>query len=153
MIPDLTGEGLLPPGIHETTLGEVRRTFGTANEVRVRLMRGLAAVVVRARRAGAKHLYIDGSFVTDKKEPGDWDAVLTFPVGCNAASLDAIVLADRGRVQKDHDGDLFTMMEDDVELLYHYVEVVFGTDRKMRPKGLLRIRLKGKEDDDGIDQE
>jgi hypothetical protein len=153
MIPELTREGLLPPGIHEATLGEVRRRFGGSNQVRLSLMKGLSEVVVRAKRAGAKYMLVDGSFVTDKKDPGDWDAVLVFPVECNAASEDAVLLTDRERIRKDHGGDLFTITEDDQEVLEHFVKDVFGTDREKRPKGLLCLRLKGKEDERGTDQE
>src|SRR6516162_3295011 len=110
MIPDLTREGQLPSGIHDTTMGELRRRFGSANAARVRLMKGVSAVVGRARRAGAKALYINGSFVTDKKDPGDWDALLVFPVGYNASSEDSLVLADRERMKMEHDADLFTVM-------------------------------------------
>jgi hypothetical protein len=39
-------------------------------------------------------------------------------------------------------------MEDDREVLDHFLGVVFGTDRQKRPKGLLRIRLKGKEEEE-----
>jgi hypothetical protein len=91
-------------------------------------------------------LYINGSFVTDKKDPGDWDALLVFPVACNAGSEDAIALADREKMKTEHEADLFTVMEDDREILDHFLNVVFGTDRQGRPKGLLRIRLKGKEE-------
>jgi len=114
-------------------------------------MTGLAAVAVRARRAGARHLYLNGSFVMDKREPLDWDGVLVFPVGCDTGSEDAVILADRDRIRIDHEGDLFTISEDDAEALHHFLEVVFATDRRKRPKGLVRIRLKGKEDDDGPD--
>lgn len=152
MIPELTREGLLPTGVHETTLGDVRRRFGSANPVRVRLMKGLAAVAAMARRIGARTLYLDGSFVTDKKNPGDWDAVVVAPVGTNCASAGVLRLIDRPRVKKEFGGDLFLIMEDDGELLNHYVNGVFVKDRLGRDKGLLRIRLGGKEDGNGTDQ-
>ncbi len=153
MIPDLTSEGVLPPGVHDATVGEVRRRFGTGTQARRQLMKGLSAVIARARRARARDLYLNGSFVTSKKEPVDWDAVLVFPVGCNTGSADAIVLADRDRIRRDYDGDLFTVSEDDPELLDHFVSTIFGTDRHGVPKGLVRIHLTVKEEKDGPDQE
>ncbi|MGH9365940.1 MAG: DUF6932 family protein [Thermoanaerobaculia bacterium] len=153
MIPHLTREGRLPPGLHETTLEEVRRRFGSGNPIRERLMKGLSAVVSRARRAGAKRLYLDGSFVTDKKDPGDWDAALLVPVGFNSASLDAAALVDRERIRKDHGGDLFVIFEDDAEILDYYVGQVFARERSGSEKGLLVIRLNVKEESDGTHQE
>lgn len=153
MIPPLTDAGHLPVGIHDCTLEEIRRRFGRTTDTRRRLMKGLEAIVKRARRAGAKHFYLDGSFVTQKSEPGDWDGVLVMPVGWNAAGAWAAFFTDRERIKKDYGGDLFTVMEDDGEVLDHYVREVFATDREGRKKGLLRIRLKGEEKDDGPDQE
>jgi hypothetical protein len=80
MIPDLTADGLLPPGIQDATLDEIRDRFGRHNAARRRLMKGLAALAAKARAAGALELYVNGSFVTGKKEPGDWDGLLIVPL-------------------------------------------------------------------------
>src|SRR5574341_2107167 len=136
MIPDLTREGLLPPGTHEASVGEIRRRFGTGNAIRTRLMKGLEAMLRMAKKVGASLLYLDGSFTTDKKEPGDWDAVLVLPAGAKIGSKEAIALADRPEVRKRYGGDLFTVMEEDTEVLDHYVKRVFVQDRDGRKKGL-----------------
>jgi len=81
MIPDLTARGVLPPGIHDTTIEEIRSRFGKRNAIRRRLMKGVAAIAEKALAAGALGLYVNGSFVTDKEKPGDWDGVLVVPVG------------------------------------------------------------------------
>jgi len=125
MIPDLTREGLLAPGYHEATLAEVRRRFGTGNPVRVRLMKGLDAVLRLARKVGASRLYLDGSFVTAKQTPGDWDAVLLFRPDAKLWSKEALALADRATVKNRYQGDLFTMMEDDWETLSRFLEEIF----------------------------
>lgn len=153
MIPQLTGEGMLPPGSHQATVNEIRRRFGTGNPVRTRLMKGLEAVLRMAMKIGASLLYLDGSFVTDKKEPGDWDAVLLLPTGARIGSKEAIALADRPEVRKRYGGDLFTMMDEDTEVLAHYIEGVFVRDRHGRAKGLVLLRLDRKETKDGVDQE
>jgi hypothetical protein len=153
MIPPLTGEGMLPPGSHEATVNEIRRRFGTGNSGRMRLMKGLEAVLRLARKVGASRLYLDGSFVTDKSEPGDWDAVLLLPADARTGSKEAIALADRPELRKRYGGDLFTMMEEDTEVLAHYVEGVFVRDRHGRAKGLVILRLDRKETKDGVDQE
>ncbi len=153
MIPELTREGLLPPGRHEATLGEIRRRFGVGTPVRVRLMKGLEAVLRLARKMEATVLYLDGSFVTDKKEPGDWDAVLLVPAGARIGSKEALLLANRQEIRKRIGGDLFTVSVEDPEVPAHYVERVFVRDREGRPKGLAVLKLARKENDDGAHQE
>jgi hypothetical protein len=115
-------------------------------------MSGLKAVVAEAVRVGAKALYLDGSFVTDKKSPGDWDALLIVPVSYNAASPAGAALADRPTIRRAHGGDLFVVSEGDGDVVEHYLKNVFTLDREGRPKGILRIRLKGMEVDDGSHQ-
>jgi hypothetical protein len=149
MIPELTEEGVLPPGLHEATLREVRRRFGRANRRRAELWRGLSTVAARARRAGALRMYLDGSFVTGKKEPLDWDAVLVVPKGFDATREGAITLVDRETVRTMYDGDLLVFIEDDTEAIDHYVHDVFSHDRERRKKGILLIRLKGEEGSHG----
>lgn len=152
MIPELTREGLLPRGVHETTLEEVRHRFGVGNPLRSRLMKGLEAVAALARKLGVREIYLDGSFVTDKRDPGDWDAVVVAPVETNCASREVLRLVDRPRVKREFGGDLFLILEDDGELLNHYVNGVFVKDHLGRAKGIVRIRLVMKEDGDGTDQ-
>ncbi|HVR86343.1 MAG TPA: hypothetical protein VMU54_18615 [Planctomycetota bacterium] len=153
MMPELTGEGLLPPGRHQATLGEIRRRFGGGNPARVRLMKGLEAVLRLPRKMEASVLYLDGSFVTNKKEPGDWDAVLLVPAGARIGSKEAILLANRPEIRKRYGGDLFTVSAEDPEVLAHYVDGVFVRDREGRAKGLAVIKLTRKEGEDGAHQE
>ena len=151
MIPELTREGVLPPGLHAATMAEIRRRFGNGAGVRGSLMKGLERVVRKARKIGASRLYLDGSFVTDKKEPRDWDAVLVLSPGARIGSKEAQTLTGREVMKKRFGGDLFTVMEEDAEILKHYVEGVFSHDRDGRAKGLLIVELKEKAD--GTDQE
>lgn len=153
MIPKWTREGLLPPGLHDGTLAVVRRRFGSQNALRIRLMKGLMTVLRRAAKAGARRLYLDGSFVTDKREPGDWDGVLVVPAGFPVGGRDGTFLADRKRIKVECGGDLFVVMEDDADIVTYYVQEVFGRDREGRTKGLVLIRLQAGEADDGADQE
>lgn len=76
-IPDLTSDGLLPRGVHQATLDEVRLSFGSRTPRRVELFNKLVDFVDLAKTFNIfKVIHIDGSFVTDKDDPGDIDAVL-----------------------------------------------------------------------------
>ena len=62
------------------------------------------------------------------------------------------MLLDRAAIKERFGGDLFVILEDDAEVFDHYVGRVFVQDRGDREKGLLRIPLKVKEKNDGLDQ-
>ena len=64
--------------------------FGVADHRR-RLMSGLKRALDSLKRAGCQRAYIDGSFVTDKQRPEDYDACWD-PVGVTAALLDPVLL-------------------------------------------------------------
>lgn len=72
-IPDLDpATGYLPPGLHTATLAEIRIRFGTTRK-RLQLLAGLEWAAAQLFSAGVLDLRIDGSFVTEKPEPGDID--------------------------------------------------------------------------------
>ena len=73
MIPDFNRDGTLPAGIHSSGWEEVESRFGFS-ERRLQLLGGLKSALRALRRAWCRRVYIDGSFVTVKREPGDYDA-------------------------------------------------------------------------------
>ncbi len=77
MIPEFdtgTGRGIrvLPPGIYPATMEEVRNRFG-GNPVRTRLLTGLMTGLSLLEQGGCRQAYLDGSFVTSKPNPDDFD--------------------------------------------------------------------------------
>jgi hypothetical protein len=78
-IPPFRPDGYLPEGIHQATEAEVTFRFGTPSRRRRRLTLRLRRWIELGRAVGAKRLLVDGSFVTDKPEPNDLDAVLLVP--------------------------------------------------------------------------
>ena len=73
MIPQFDARGLLPAGVHLASWGEVAERFG-GNLWRERLMAGLRYALDDLKRAGCHRVYIDGSFVTSKEFPNDFNA-------------------------------------------------------------------------------
>jgi len=65
---------MLPPGVHLGTLEKVRIAFAW-NRRRRALFEGLEQVVSNLTSAGCRSVWLDGSFVTAKELPGDFDAV------------------------------------------------------------------------------
>ncbi len=64
--------------------------FGITDRRR-RLISGLKRALGSLKRAGCRRVYVDGSFATNKEDPGDYDACWD-PVGVDAAMLDPILL-------------------------------------------------------------
>ena len=80
-IPQLSNNGLLPAGIHVTTLNEIRERFGTfhGSDRRVLLFGRLVQLSSELRQSGLfSALIVDGSFVTAKPAPADIDIIVIF---------------------------------------------------------------------------
>ena len=79
MIPPFDPEACaLPPGDHQATLEEIRKRFGFTPRRRW-LLKGLHAAVKAFWNAGIEEIYIDGSFCTEKPDPGDVDGYWVEP--------------------------------------------------------------------------
>jgi len=85
MIPAFDQDGNLPPGIHAAAWNEFVARFG-GNPQRQRLLDGLERAMAVLRAAGCQRVYVDGSFVTDKPMPGDYDSAWE-PVNVDVALL------------------------------------------------------------------
>ena len=79
---------VLPPGVHIASLQAIKQRFAY-NRLRVQLYGGLQQACANLATAGCRSLYLDGSFVTEKPEPGDFDACWD-PVGVNQRRLDPV---------------------------------------------------------------
>jgi hypothetical protein len=79
---------VLPPGIHAATLADVEATFAT-NMPRRALFEGLLEGARTLHGAGCSDIYLDGSYVTAKPVPGDYDACWN-PAGVDPKKLDPV---------------------------------------------------------------
>jgi Family of unknown function (DUF6932) len=90
MVPPFDQMGNLPPGIYWITWKELVSAFRFTPK-RVRLLNGLKAALALLKTAGCRSAYIDGSFVTAKFQPGDFDACWAIE-GVDPDSLDPVFL-------------------------------------------------------------
>jgi hypothetical protein len=72
MIPVFDENGNLPRGIYWADWSEFVERFGTTPK-RLRLIEKLKIVMLQLHAAGCPTIYINGSFVTNKLNPGDFD--------------------------------------------------------------------------------
>ncbi|MEN6522854.1 MAG: hypothetical protein ABFD14_03930 [Anaerolineaceae bacterium] len=94
MIPEAINIGaswkVLPQGVFDANLEEIESRFAT-NQIRRHLMKGLCKACKALRKAGCKVVYVDGSFVSEKTFPGDYD-VCWDPTGVDVKKLDLVFL-------------------------------------------------------------
>ncbi len=149
MVP-LNKEGFLPVGIHDFTLEDIGSLFGRfqRTESRLTLFRKLVELVGQLRAFPfIRWVIVDGSFVTEKDEPGDIDLVIVVdgsiftreellnPFEYNAVSS--------RRLRKRYKFDVFVVPEGSRaydEFVNHFSRVKEG-DPDSR-KGMVRLRLK-----------
>jgi hypothetical protein len=145
MIPELIDIGasakVLPLGIHEATLAEVEEHFAT-NEKRKRLFRGLVKACKSLRIAGCSTIYLDGSYVTGKEFPNDYD-VCWNPINVDVKKLDPTFLDfsnERKKQKSKYGGEFFpsSARADGSRLFIQYFQIDKETGVK---KGVIRIKL------------
>lgn len=141
MIPPFQPNGTLPDGIHHATWAELQGHFGW-NRRRQILLVGLGQALNDLRNAGCTTVYLNGSFVTHKDEPGDFDACWD-PTGVDFDVLEPTLLefSDARAAQKDrYGGELFPATWDAVGNGTTFLEF-FQSIRGGGRKGIVRIDL------------
>lgn len=73
VIPPFQPDGMLPPGVHWADSIEIQARFGQSPH-RHQLFQGFLQAVKELKAAGCKEVFLDGSFVTAKTSPNDYDA-------------------------------------------------------------------------------
>lgn len=142
MIPSFDElSGLLPPGIHWVTWAELEERF-SGNSRRTMLLQGLRRAAENLRDAGCHFLYIDGSFVTDRDIPGDFDGCWD-PTGVDPAKLDPVLLTfGPGRLAQKakYHGELFPASAAANTAGSSFLEF-FQISRDGVPKGIIALDL------------
>jgi hypothetical protein len=138
VIPALE-QGLLPPGIHAGYWKEVEAMFGIT-AWRLWLLEGLRAALAELARAGCTLAYLDGSFVTDKVAPEDYDLCWDM-TGVDLAAIDPVfhdLTPPRANQKAKYRGDLLpNVIERSRRMLF--VEF-FQIDRNTgNPKGIVAL--------------
>ena len=143
MIPDFDADGNLPPGVHWATWQEFVQRFGMSPH-RDKLLMGLRSALDGLKAAGCQAVYIDGSFVTTKSVPNDFDACWDIE-GVNPDLLDPILLLLRdGRVvqKAKYFGELFPAQFSEGITGLRFLEF-FQIDKETgKQKGIIAIDLR-----------
>lgn len=125
--------------MREATWDELVARFGTTPR-RLGLLAGLEAALDALRAGGCRRAYIDGSFVTTKPNPDDFDGCWE-TAGVDPARLDPVLTTfDRGRrAQKaKYGGELFFVHAPADPAGTRFIDF-FQRDRSGQPKGIVAL--------------
>ena len=145
MIPDFIDIGapwkVLPPGVHSATLEEVEARF-VITEHRKKLFAGFKRGAINLQKAGCQTIYLDGSFITEKPVPKDYD-VCWDPVNVNGRKVDKTLLTfanKREEQKKVYYGEFFpsSVQADGANTFLDFFKKDKYTDKA---KGIIKIRL------------
>jgi len=145
LIPNFDANGNLPAGVHRATWTEFLRRFGYS-EHRKKLSDGLEAALNSLAGAGCRAVYINGSFVTKKLIPNDYDLCWSI-AGVEPERLDPVLLdfspAGRLAMKATYRGDLFPAEIPEGASGKAFLDF-FQTDKITgKPKGIVLVELGG----------
>ncbi len=145
-MPDFDEHGNLPPGIHPMTWQEFTTRFGT-NPYRRGLLAGLKEAIELIKRAGCQTVYLNGSFVTSKALPGDFDMCwdeqgVSVQFLYQLAPVLFDVTDERAAQKARFGGEIFPSHAVEVRSGEPFIDF-FRRDKNGQPKGIVSLDLKG----------
>lgn len=144
MIPAWSANGDLLPGVHFATWSEIEERLAF-NPRRRRLLAGFQQACEKLRQAGCRLVYLDGSFVTTKEQPGDFDACWDIQK-VDDEKLDPVFWDfSQGRTAQKRRflGEFFPAQLPEGATGKAFVEFFQVNKSTGEPKGILAIRLQG----------
>lgn len=144
MLPAFDELGNLPAGIHVGTWDELVARYGTS-PARLSLLAGLKQALDSLRAAGCQRVYIDGSFVTEKSEPRDFDGCWEAS-GVDPALIDPVLLdfSHRRSAQKaKYGGELFPAGLSAEPAGTRFLDYFQQDKTTGKPKGIVALDLGG----------
>jgi hypothetical protein len=143
MIPEFDESGNLPPGIHHATWSEIVTRYATSVRRR-ELLDGLLDALRSLQGAGCATAYLDGSLVTSKDHPGDFDACWeSSGVILNRLDPELLDFSHERAEQKARYGGEFFPSDWPADANGTTYLDFFQRDRLKRQKGIIALDLAG----------
>lgn len=143
MIPPFDERGLLSQGIFEAKWEEIHHHLGFS-ERRERLLDGLYQGLLALKQAGCQRAYIDGSFVSIKAAPGDFD-VCWESNGVDPDLLDPVLLtfSNQQAQKQKYSGEFFPAYTTaSLNPRLNYLEFFQLDKHTKEPKGIIALDLR-----------
>lgn len=134
--------GVLEEGTHEVSLQDFKAMF-TYNSVRAKQYKGLTRAISNLKEAGCSTIYIDGSFVTQKPIPGDYDACIDY-TGVDFGILDPVFLNfdNQRQAQKEkYEGEFFPHHAKADQFGTIFIDFFQKEKYSGGPKGIIKLDL------------
>ncbi|MFZ1925409.1 MAG: hypothetical protein WAU42_04610 [Solirubrobacteraceae bacterium] len=143
MVPEFDEHGNLPPGIHHATWSEIVTRYATSVRRR-ELLDGLLDALRSLKGAGCATAYLDGSLVTSKDHPGDFDAYRKSDgVILNRLDPELLTFSDGRAAQKARYGGELYPAEWPADADGTTYLDFFQRDRLKQQKGIIALDLTG----------
>lgn len=140
MIPEFDANNNLPPGMHDATMAEVQARF-VHNEKRRQLFAGLVQVVSILKESNCPEVFLDGSFITAKELPNDYDLCYE-PTGMAPAERLREFLEHSETRKERYLGDVFIHMPEPPFFVNHVTYWQRDGRNGDVAKGIIRIDLR-----------
>lgn len=141
-LPDFNSDGRLPAGIYWTSWETFAARFGHILW-RTHLLMGLRAALAALKAAGCQTAYIDGSFVTAKELPRDFDGCWSH-VGVDPNLLDPVLLdfdGEREAQKAKYYGEFFIAEAVEGRSGLTFLEFFQRDKETGHPKGIVALDL------------
>jgi hypothetical protein len=135
--------GYLPAGVHAWAWVDFLAAFAW-NPRRALLASGLYRALQDLKAAGCRAAVVDGSYVTAKELPGDYDMAFD-PTGVDGAQVDSVLLrhADGRKAMKaKYFGDIFPWGSIACTTTGMIYQEFFQKDRDGRAKGVVLLNVR-----------
>lgn len=143
MALNFSSTGLLEPGVHTIKWDEFYDMYSFSNKRKILLL-GLKKALLNLKQAGCPCVYIDGSFVTRKIEPNDFDACWYIHNGIDWKTLDPVFgNFDNGRLAQKvkFGGEFFPHCLPECGSGLTFLQFFQRDKNTGDPKGIVRIEL------------
>jgi len=140
MIPDFYDGHFLPDGAHDATWQEVQTRFGSGAK-RQSLCARMSQVLLTARRCGFREVFLFGSFISGKPDPGDIDLMWVYRSGSyEGMAPECQEIVNHEMMKARHGLDVFCCSDDRAT-----IEDLLSTWRvdrdRTKKRGIVRIDL------------
>ncbi|HUX57372.1 MAG TPA: hypothetical protein VMV77_10385 [Bacteroidales bacterium] len=143
MIPNFNTEGNLPPGVYKAKWSEIKKRYGFTFH-RENLLFGLEEGISVLRKSWCKKIYLDGSFITTKPRPNDFDVCYEPPPDLNKFKIGYPEFFDfsnnRSKQKKKYKGEFWPTTAN-LDLNYTILEGFQHDKYTGKEKGIIEIDL------------
>jgi hypothetical protein len=144
VLPELTAEGELPPGVHIADWQEFQSRFGSLSPRRAWLSGRFRTLLELAATGGElRRVFVWGSFVTSKPAPRDIDVLLIMDEDFEVARMPASTQAvfDSVRAKLLFESDVFWARASIGDEMLDLWLDTYQISRSFRKRGIVEVKL------------